>query len=214
MKINLTPTDLIDQLRAWFYARDRAIIIDPAIRAYNVPSGAILALAFIEEQELTASAASVVFSPIPQNFRKLVIDVQARTDRAAEIDSVNMQFNADAGANYDIILLRGNGTTASAVTARATTSINIVTIDGASSRASNFTPGTIEIPGYARTDRDKWAYCANSGSFGNVSADADVFVDVRRGRWQKQTSISSITLIPGVGPNFVSGSVFTLYGVL
>lgn len=168
--------------------------------------------ALIAETILTGSATTVTFSGIPQIFRHLMLTCQARTDVAAEADGVMLRFNGDTGANYDRQSLTGNAVTASALGSRAQISIQAGSVDAANSRAGNFSPVSVQILGYTRTDNEKWIL-SQSGVFGNVSADADLFVQVFAGRWRNTTAISSLTLLPLTGPNFVSGSRFGLYGV-
>jgi len=135
-----------------------------------------------------------------------------RSDVAAEADGVLLRFNADSGANYDYQQLLANNATLSGLATRATASSLISSIDAASSRASNFSPGIIFVPFYKETNAEKWAI-GFSGLFGNVSADADLFVVWRILRWRNTATITSLTLLPSTGPNFVSGSKVNLYGI-
>lgn len=137
---------------------------------------------------------------------------QVRTDAVAEIDVLLLRLNSDTGANYDRENITGNFTTISSGGSRAQTSMAIGAIEAASSRASNFGPIDINIFGYSRTDAEKWAF-SRGAAFGNVSADLDLFIQLLANRWRNPTAISSITLLPNTGPNFVSGSRFGLYGV-
>ena len=55
----------------------------------------------LEQVVLEESVEEVVFYDISQDFRSLMLIVQCRTDNADEEDEFRLQFNADAGANYD-----------------------------------------------------------------------------------------------------------------
>lgn len=207
----------IDDLRAWFFAKDRSISLAQNTLYYlftNQANGAYMSMAFISETVLSASAASVTFSNIPQNFRNLMIFMRTRSDRAAqETDVTLMRFNGDSGANYDNVSIRGNAATASSAVARGGTSLIVGISEAAASRAFNFAPSVVFIPGYSVTDSEKTTIAA-LGNFGNLSADADLFVEIRSGHWRNKNVITSITILPSTGPNFVSDSRFQLYGIL
>lgn len=169
-------------------------------------------LSLLSETILAASTATVTFSSIPVGFRNLLISSLARTDRATEADSVAIRFNADSGANYDFGQVYGNSATPTASVARAGTSIPIVTAEAANSRANAFSPGVIWIFGYSLTTIEKRCLSLSLG-YGDLSADADMNTIFRSGGWRSTTAITSITILPAVGPNFVSGSRFQLYGM-
>ena len=169
-------------------------------------------LTFIGQTILTGSVTSITFSAIPDYFRHLFIECQLRTDRAAEEDTALLRFNADSGANYDRQQLYVNAATPAGTVVRATTATWGVVAEAANSRASNFAPGIIFIPFYKETNAEKWLISL-SAVYGDVSADADMFSIFRSSRWRNTTTITAITLLPSVGPNFVSGSKVNLYGV-
>lgn len=166
----------------------------------------------IAETVLTGSAASVAFSSLPSNFKHIIAVLQARTDRAAETDATRINFNGDTGSNYDYSTVSGNSSTPSASVTRAAAYALIGQTEGANSRASNFSPSWFIIPGYALTDREKWAIGLTL-SYGDVSADTDMTTLLRAGRWRSTAAIATITFTPNTGPNFVSGSRFNLYGL-
>ncbi len=171
-----------------------------------------LGMSLIAESVLGASAASVTISSIPQGFRNLMLVSQARTDVAAENDGVLVRFNGDASAIYDWERLTSNSATLTGVATRAATSIQLGICEGASSRASNFSPTLGYVFGYALSTAEKWTLSTNA-AFGDVSADADLFLQIRAGRWRSTAAITSILFLPLTGPNFVSGSRFQVYGI-
>lgn len=171
-----------------------------------------LGLSLVSSQTLSGSVTTVTFSTIPQGFRHLRLICQIRTDVAAENDGILLRFNGDTAGNYDWSRLNIIGTAVTATVARAATSIQVGLGEGANSRASNFSPTLAHIFGYTRTDNEKWVLSQNT-AFGDVSADGDLILQERSGRWRSATAVSSITLLPLTGTNFVSGSRFDLYGV-
>jgi hypothetical protein len=172
-----------------------------------------LGLSLISETILTGSVASVTFASIPQTFRTLRLFLQLRSDQAVEAESVILRFNADSGNNYDWIQHYYNtGTGSAGSVTRATSSIALGLCEAANSRASNFSPINLLVSGYA-TAGEKWVSNSLSAVFGDVSADADMYTIQIFGRWRSTAAITSVTILPATGPNFVSGSILQLYGV-
>jgi len=172
-----------------------------------------LGLSLIREQILLASATTVAFTSIPQTYRSLLVIHQARTDRVAESDNVLIRPNNDGTANYDVEILTGNGAVASATPLRATATSTVGLCEAASSRAANFSVGYVFFPGYTNPATEK-QMIGLSGIFGDVSADTDMFVRITALRWRNTAAVTSLIFVPNVGPNFVTGSSFQLYGVM
>jgi len=171
-----------------------------------------LGLSLISESVFTGSATFVAFGSLPQGFRNLMLVVQARSDQASETEGVLVQFNGDASAAYDWERLTSNSATVAGLATRAATSIQFGLCEGANSRASNFSPTFGYVFGYALTTAEKWTISANA-TFGDVSADADLFLQIRAGRWRNTAAVQQVTFLPVTGPNFVSGSRFQVYGI-
>lgn len=170
-----------------------------------------LGLSLISETVLTVNAASVTFSDIPQGFRALALSLQLRYSSATEVDYIRLRFNADAGNNYDCQELLANGATLAGLGQRALTSAFFGVMEGASARASNWSPTLCFIFDYSRPAAETWML-ALSAAFGNVSADTDLFSAFEANRWRSTVAVTSITLLPNSG-NLVAGSRLTLYGV-
>jgi len=171
-----------------------------------------LGLSLITETILAASATGVTLSSIPQGFRHLMLVAQVRSDQASETEGVFVRFNGDATAIYDWERLTSNSATLTGLATRADTSIQFGLGEGANSRASNFSPSFGYVFGYSLTTTEKWTLSSNA-VFGNISADADLFLQLRAGRWRSTAAITSIIFGPTTGPNFVSGSRFQIYGI-
>lgn len=240
MKIYTLPIEMVNALRSWFHPKDRSVILaddcfiegeetttpgNPSLSRGRLywkngywtglnNSGVEQILtgpALISETILTSNVTSLTFSGIPQVFRHLKLVIQGRTDLAAEADGILIRFNGDTGPSYDIQRITANNATVSGVGVTAQTAI-LAAVEAANSRANNFSPSTVDIFGYRRTDAEKWVHTYVT-FFGDVSAASDMSITLRTGRWRNTTPISSITILPQVGTNFVSGSHFQLYGV-
>lgn len=207
----------IDDLRAWFFAKDRSISLAQDTLYYlfagGVANGAYMSMAFINETVLSASATSVVFSNIPQDFRHLMLFSWARTDRVAELDSAAIRFNGDTGNNYDFQQVNGSSTTAAATVSRGTNTMQVFIAEATNSRAFNFSLGIGFIPNYSINTVEK-RIIAITDVMGNLSADTDLQVALRTGHWRNTNVLTSITVLPQVGTNLVSGSRFQFYGIL
>lgn len=208
----------IDDLRAWFFAKDRSISLAQSCLYYLTAGGranaAYMSLAFITETVLSASVASVTFNNIPQDFRHLMVITQARTDTAAEIDAIQFRLNNDSGSNYDrlstVIVTTG---VAAVATRGAIAAANAVITEGANSRAFNFSPGLTIIFGYSVNTQEKHILSLSS-SFGDLSADTDLNLRFNGIHWRNRNVITNMLLLPGSAANFVSGSRFQIFGML
>jgi len=207
----------IDDLRAWFFAKDRSISLAQNCLYYlfagGQANGAYMSMAFISETVLSASATSVTFSNIPQNFRHLMLFSWSRTDRVAEVDSAAVRFNGDAGNNYDFQQVNGSSTTAAATVARGTNTMQVFIAEAANSRAFNFSTGVGFILNYSINTIEK-RIIAITDLTGDLSVDTDLQVALRIGHWRNKNVLTSITIFPQVGTNLVSGSRFQLHGIL
>jgi len=169
------------------------------------------AWALIEEQVFVGGAASALFNAIPQTYRALMLLIEARTDNASHVDNVVIRFNGDAGAaNYIQTELRGNNNSPTAAFTAA--NANIVVAEAAQSRASSFGYGKVTIPHYARADREKKAFGVTNTMGDGVTANEPYIIN-RAVQWLSTAAITAIALTPLGGANFVTGSIFTLYGI-
>jgi hypothetical protein len=169
----------------------------------------------LQQVVLESEEDAIAFEDIAQEFRTLVIQIQARTDYAAEFDYVDMRFNEDSGANYDWMQARiqcDGGTTR--VCARGATFAEIAHVEGTNSTANVFTTANIWLIGYALTDRYKEAFSGIHGRWGDLQDNLDIRMTLARGLWHNTEPISHIALFPENGSNFEALSRFALYGIL
>ena len=76
------------------------------------------------------------------------------------------------------------------------------------SGASRRGVGVIDIYNYSNTNIKK-TYNSISGI--DYNGGGNVVASV--GAWESTSAINSITFIPGVGPNILTGTVFQVYGI-
>lgn len=150
------------------------------------------ALASITLQE---ASTSVSFSGIPQNYRDLILIINAKTT-TGDFGFLG-RFNSDSGNNYSRVRMGGNGSTTYS-TADTATSFRLTSsttnVDGM--RVAN-------IMDYSATDKHKTVLVRDSVAGNNVAAIAN--------RWANTVAVTSLDAICD-GGSFAIGSTFNLYG--
>jgi hypothetical protein len=170
----------------------------------------------IQDVELTVATAVLDFTNIPADYRHLRIVGLVRTDRPLTFDGVVMRFNADAGANYDWYWVKDRHTIATAVPTFETND-NVASADislghcpGDTAPINVFGDLEVLIPHYTSA----FAYKSYSLLGGHILALAreNIYCQRGHGHWRSTAPVNRIQLLPSVGPNFVPGTRFTLYG--
>lgn len=151
----------------------------------------------VASQTLSASASSVTFSNIPQDYTDLVLVVNCKISTGDA--PINMQYNNDTGSNYSFTYIYGNGT--SAASGRASSQTNAI---GGYADATNFNPNIIHIMNYSNSTTYKTSLSRRNTPAILTSADVSL--------WRNTSAINSIYLYPNSG-SFASGSTFSLYGI-
>lgn len=168
-----------------------------------MPSSRIL----IASNTLTSSAASVTFSSIPNIYTDLVLRISARSDRTTS-DAFTIQFNSDTSTNYSITRLVGTGSASSSSRTTSDVYLSSGLIDWANATANTFSSNEVYIPSYLVSQNKP------VGVFSVQEDNATAAgMHVTAGLWRNTAAITSIVLAPSIGPNFVSGSSFFLYGL-
>jgi len=158
--------------------------------------------------KLTANSTTVTFSSIPQTYTDLVLVMQPAADVGDE--NVGIRFNGDTGANYSYTRLGANNTAGSVSSNRVSnfTRINTTEAAGTSPNLGNLII-IANIMNYANATTYKTAI-NRSGQVGGTYNGAEIFA----GLWRNTAAINSITVMQGGTRTFLSGSTFTLYGIL
>ncbi len=175
---------------------------------------AIPAMEVIETIVADGSSALINFASIPTNFQHLLIIGSGAMAGAILEADLELQFNLDSGANYNEQNAGGENATAVAAAAVAQNEILVGQIKGASGVANHASQIQIHIANYIDTTFFK-TVLGESGHIPNNTV-ADFAVKLNGGIWLNTNAINRIQLLSTTGSagNFVSGSTFTLYGLL
>ena len=150
----------------------------------------------------SGGASSIAFSSIPGTYTDLVIKLSARTDRASfPGDGVSITFNSTA-ANA-ARGLAGNGSAAS-----SDTDLLAAVAPAATATASTFGNAEIYIPNYTSSNNK-----SISGDAVNENNNTTATTRFSAELIPHTSAITSISLTPFLGTNFVQYSTATLYGI-
>ena len=154
------------------------------------------------------AASTFTIPSIPSTYSHLRIYTYVKTSRSAQIDPMYLQFNGDTGNNYSHTGTEAeSGPTVAGFNAQSQNKAywgRAASASGASRRGV----GVIDIYNYSNTNIKK---TFNSISGIDYNGGGNVVASV--GAWESTSAINSITFIPGVGPNILTGTVFQVYGI-
>ena len=162
----------------------------------------------LDRIELNDTAASVTFDNIPQSgYTDLKVVVSARTSRSGNPeDEVFIRFNGST-TGYSSRSLFGTGAATSSNTG-GTAQINRTWTTANGATSNTFGSMDIYIPNY-RGSQNK-SVSVDAVSENNATT---AYAVLTAGLWSNSAAITSIALLPEVGPNFLTGSTFSLYGL-
>ncbi len=199
-----------------------------AVRAFGRGGGASFppteTFALIQTFNLTGNSSVVSFSDINANYTNLYLAANARTDGSTKIDFINITMNGDSTtSNYtsgfcSAAIENGQPVTANGY-ARFSSNpgIRVPGVHGAQSTANFYGAIEVDFINISNASNYKTAIarvaqiefgantCCQNAGHGHTG--------VSSGQWRSAAAISSISLRPAVGSNFVSGSTFSLYGI-
>lgn len=153
-------------------------------------------------------SSSISFSSIPSTYKHLQIRVFGKTDRALNRDGLAIRYNSISTNSYVNHYLYGDGASAASGYDYAGSYANAYRISGNSSATNIFGGIIIDLLDYANTNKYKTGRYLGGVDFngsGEIYFGSHLFMDT--------TAISSITITPAVGSNFLQYSSFALYGV-
>ena len=159
---------------------------------------------------LTGSQSSIQFNNIPSTYTNLQIRGLVRTDRSDTNDFMTVRFNYDSSGIYAYHSLYGTGATAAAgdyATSTGTPWSGVIA--GGNATASMFGTVIIDILDYANTNK----YKVNRIFSGTDQNSTTGRIYFQSNLWQSTSAISTITMTPTYGTNFVTYTSFSLYGI-
>jgi hypothetical protein len=148
---------------------------------------------------LASAVSSVTIAGLPQGYRDLRLIVSGTVSSGTS--NTGVQLNGDAGSNYTVVAMEGNGSVASAANGALTfmtasinspdmtTSLNVVTFD---------------IFDYSQSDKQKTSLARGSNTNQGISAVAN--------RWANTAAVTSIVVKPN-SSTFASGTTINLYAI-
>jgi hypothetical protein len=155
----------------------------------------------IATQTLGSAAASVTFSSISGAYTDLVLVVSASTTSGS--NDLYIRLNGDSGSNYSFTRLISNGT--SATSDRISNYSSIYMDSQGYMTSANFAQYNINLMNYSNTTTYKTTI--------NRSANAATGTDAVVGLWRNTAAVTSI-LVSTSGSTMITGSTFSLYGIL
>ena len=169
-----------------------------------MPSSRIL----IASNTLGSAAASVTFSSIPSTYTDLVLRVTGRTDVAAVNDGLAIRFNGGtSGYSRTAVVGTGSGA-ASGRNSNQSYALPYDEINGNNATASSFGSQELYIPSYTSSNSKPFSsFGAGETNAATAYMGADALLS------NLTSAITSISIIPSNGANFLSGSSFFLYGI-
>jgi hypothetical protein len=152
---------------------------------------------------LGSASNTITFSSIPQTY----IHLQLRIVTRNQFGEAWLTFNGDSGANYVFHSLWGNGSGVASDANTGFSNANIFNVPTTAATTNNFGAGTVDLLQYTNTSINKTFRAF--GGFRDSGGD----IRLRSGLWRSTAAISTIA-IASSGSGFVSGSRFSLYGIV
>jgi len=159
----------------------------------------------IESKTLATAAASIEFTSIPQDGTDLVLVISARTNRSTDVDDgMNISLNSST-TGFSTRFLYGYGTTvASGTDTRWIGSAN----SNGGSTSNTFNNSSIYFTNYTAATNKSYSIDSVSENNGTLA-----LLGIWAGLWSNTAAITSITISPITGPNFVAGTMMSLYKI-
>ena len=156
----------------------------------------------------SGGASSMTFNNIPQNYTDLKVVVSTRTTRTTDYaDDINVRFNGSStGYSGKTILAYGGGGVGNSTVSNTEINRTATSTNGAT--ASTFGNFEMYIPNYTSSNHKS----VSIDTVGENNA-ANALSNLTAALWSNVTAITSITLTPAVGPNFVQHSTAYIYGI-
>ena len=157
----------------------------------------------------SGGTSSITFSSIPSTYQHLQIRFMARTTRSLGFDPFLIRMNSDTtAANYASHALYGSGSSAVSNYTSGESGTFHYLVSAATSTASVFGAAVIDVLDYANTNKYK-----TTRSLAGYDGNGSGYICLNSGLWMNTNAITTLTIVPFVGSNFVEYSSFALYGI-
>jgi hypothetical protein len=167
----------------------------------------------IEEQILSTTSNLVTIDNIPQTYRNLNLICDARIDLAGSASVVKLLLNNDETNNaYGWQYIQANNAGISADDYFGYEYMEIMKITASTALANSSAYANIFIPNYAGTVFNKKTFTMNGLTL--TSTEGGFYLASFAGNWFNASAINRIDLIPWSNSNFITGSTFSLYGIV
>lgn len=158
----------------------------------------------IATNTLSSSSSTVTFSSISGAYTDLVLVMNPIANTAGG-SFPYLRFNGDAGSNYSRTMIQGTGSAVQ--TDRQASGTEGYIIYGNTVQTDTAFNAIVNIMNYSNTTTYKTFLSRTNQASGTGRVEALI------GMWRSTSAITSIVLTCGDN-SFVSGSTFTLYGIL
>ena len=152
----------------------------------------------IANTTLTSTSSSVSFSSISGSYTDLVLVILTAISSGA--NDTWLRFNSDSGTNYSRTKVASDGSSMTSFRAA-----NQNAYYGIGNIGTQWMMSVNHIMDYTNTTTYK-TLLTRHGSLSNETAESV-------GLWRSTSAITSIEIAPGTS-TFISGSTFTLYGIV
>ena len=156
----------------------------------------------IQTTTLNSDINSFTLSSISNSYTDLILIGYTQQDDS--LDTPNIRFNGDTGANYSTLIFSGSATVIASVRGSNETFI-YGGYYAVPPTPGNFGTMILHINNYANTNIKKTVIVKSGRDTGGI--------DLHQGYWNSTAAINSITLSMSQNTKWAAGSVFTLYGI-
>jgi hypothetical protein len=164
----------------------------------------------LARQVITTPSASVTFSSISSAYTDLILVAQYQCSANG---GLWIRYNGDTGTNYSVVNMIGSQNTISSYADSNEAYIWADTYyQGTGTVLSDRAIVKAQIMNYSNTTTFKTTLCR--GDDVRTTGATDGTVNANVSTWRSTSAINSVNCIPAGSMNFVSGSTFTLYGIL
>jgi hypothetical protein len=155
------------------------------------------------------STGTITFSSLPSGYKHLQVRATIRSSRSSNVDSLRVRLNGNTGSNYANHRLYGQGSSVASDNDLSQTSMLGGLISSNQKATGIFSAAVIDILDCFTANKKP----VIRSFVGTQTAGVD-YIQLTSGLFNSDAAVTSVTLFPTTGPNWVSGSRFSLYGIV